>query len=278
MNTIPALGEITERVRRSTVQVEVPGPRASTGSGVVTGRGNVVVTNAHVARGPVARVHLWDGRVVEARVARKDARRDLAELLMEASGLPALPFGDSSALRPGHLVVAVGNPLGFQGAASAGVVRAVGPVSGLGAQPWVQAAVRLAQGSSGGPLADSHGQLVGINTMVLGQGSLGLAIPVQAVRDFLSRPAPPRLGVAVRGVRVAAPDRRYGLLLLEVESGAPAATASLQVGDVLVSAGGRPFSSPDQLPEAIERARGGELRLQFLRGGHVRLREVTVRL
>ena len=279
MNTIPAFGELTERVRRSTVQVEMPGPRPGSGSGVVTGQGNVVVTNAHVARGPVMRVHLWDGRVVEARVARKDARRDLAELLLlEAATVPALPFGDSGALRPGHLVVAVGNPLGFQGAASAGVVRAVGPVSGLGTQPWVQAAVRLAPGNSGGPLADTRGQLVGINTMVLGQGGLGLAIPVQTVRDFLSRPAPPRLGVAVRGVSIAAPDRRFGLLLLEVEPGTAAATASLQAGDVLVAAGGHAFTSPDQLPEAIEHAPGGELRLQFLRGDRARLREVTVRL
>ena len=279
-NGIPGFGALTEHVRRSTVQVETLEPRAGSGSGVIAGEEGIIITNAHVARHAVARVHLWDGRVVEARVVKKHPRRDLAELRIDATmALPALSFGDSDALRPGHLVVAVGNPLGFQGAASAGVVRAVGPVEGLGSQPWVQASVRLAPGNSGGPLADASGQLVGINTMVLGRGGLGLAIPVRAVKEFLARPAPPRLGVAVRGVRVNAPERRVGLMLLEVESGAAAAQASLQVGDILVAAGGCAFTSADQLPEAIEQAApSGELRLQFVRGNQTRLREVTVRL
>ncbi len=278
-NGIPGFGALTAHVRRSTVQVETLGSRAGSGSGVIAGGEGVVITNAHVARETAARVHLWDGRVVEARVMKKHPRRDLAELRIDATAVLALAFGDSNALRPGHLVVAVGNPLGFHGAASAGVVRAVGPVEGLGSQSWVQASVRLAPGNSGGPLADASGQLVGINTMVLGRGGLGLAIPVQAVKDFLARPAPPRLGVSVRGVRVHAPERRVGLMLLEVESGAAAAQASLQVGDILVSAAGCAFTSADQLPEAIEQASSsGELRLQFLRGNQNRLREVTVRL
>ena len=277
---IPGFGALTEHVRRSTVQVEMLGPHAGSGSGVMAGGEGVVITNAHVARQAVARVHLWDGRVVEARLVKKHPRRDLAELRIDTMTLPMLSFGDSKALRPGHLVVAVGNPLGFQGAASAGVVRAIGPVEGLGPQPWVQASVRLAPGNSGGPLADASGQLVGINTMVLGRGGLGLAVPAQAVRDFLARPAPPQLGVSVRGVPLQAPEHRVGLLLLEVESGAAAAQASLQVGDILVAADGRAFTAADQLPEAIDHAStsAGALRLQFVRGIHSRLREVTVRL
>jgi serine protease Do len=272
-------GEIVERVRRSTVQVETPGDRPGTGSGVIAGPDAIVITNAHVVREETARVHLWDGRVVEARVVKKNPRRDLAELRIHVAGLPSLPFGDSDTLKPGHIVVAVGNPLGFQGAASAGVVRAVGPVQGLGSHPWVQASVRLAPGNSGGPLADAHGHLVGINTMVLSRGGLGLAIPSRAVNEFITRPSPPRLGVAVRGVPVSAPRRGLGLLLLQVEAGAPAGQASLQTGDILVAADGRPFTSADQLPDALERAsQGGELRLQFLRGDRQRVREVTVRL
>jgi serine protease Do len=262
-------GEIVERVRRSTVQVETPGDRPGSGSGVIVGPTATVITNAHVARSQTAKVHLWDGRVVDAYVVKKHARRDLAELRIDIPGLPALPMSDSDALRPGHLVVAVGNPLGFQGAASAGVVRAVGPVQGLGSQPWVQASVRLAPGNSGGPLANANGELVGINTMVLSHGGLGLAIPSRAVNEFLRRPSPPRLGVAVRRVR-------RGLLLIEVEAGAAAEQASLRTGDILVAADGRAFTTPDALPEAIER--GGVLRMQFLRGSRDRVREVTVRL
>lgn len=171
---IPGFGALTEHVRRCTVQVEMLGPNPGSGSGVMAGGEGVVITNAHVARHTMARVHLWDGRVVEARLIKKHPRRDLAQLRIDTTTLPMLSFGDSHALRPGHLVVAVGNPLGFQGAASAGVVRAVGPVDGLGSQPWVQASVRLAPGNSGGPLADASGQLVG---MLLGveSGAAGRA-------------------------------------------------------------------------------------------------------
>ncbi len=276
-------GELAERIRRSTVMVETGGDRAASGSGVIVGpRATTIVTNALVARFTGARVHLWDGRVVEARVAKRHPRRDLAELHIDVDGLPALPFADSDKLRPGHIVVAVGNPLGFRGAASSGVVRAVGPVPGLGPQPWIQASVRLAPGNSGGPLADALGHLAGINTMVLGRDDgLALAIPSRAVNDFLIRPAPPRLGVSVRGVRVKAPDRRVGLLLLEVEPGAAADRASLRPGDLLVGAEGRPFTTPGELPGVIENGagtNGGQLRLQFLRGGQPRTREVTVRL
>lgn len=272
-------GEIVERVRRSTVQVETPGDRPGSGSGVIAGPAATVITNAHVARLEHARVHLWDGRVVDAQVVKKNPRRDLAELRIDIGGLPALPFADSDSLRPGHVVVAVGNPLGFQGAASAGVVRAVGPVQGLGSQPWVQASVRLAPGNSGGPLADARGHLVGINTMVLSHGGLGLAIPSRSVNEFLTRPAPPRLGVSVRGVGVNAPKRGMGLMLLEVEAGAAAARASLQAGDILVAADGQTFTSSAQLSDTLERfSAGGELRVQFLRGDRQRVREVTVRL
>lgn len=118
--------------------------------------------------------------------------------------------------------------------------------------------------------------------MLLGRGGLGLAIPVQAVKEFPAHPAPPRLGVSERGVRVHSPERRVGLMLLEVGSGAAAAQASLQVGDILVAAGGCAVTSADQLSEAIEHAShgvcGGELRLQFMLGNRTRLREVTVRL
>jgi serine protease Do len=266
-------GEVAERLRRSTVQVETGG----FGSGVIVSAGGRIVTNGHVLRGkrgPI--VHLWDGRVVEATVAKRHPRRDLAELNIEASHLPAIAFADSGGLRPGQLAIAVGNPLGFQGAASTGVVHAVGPVQGLGAEPWVQASVRLAPGNSGGPLADAEGRLIGINTMVA-NGGLGLAIPANSVRGFLDRPEPPRLGVSVQTVRLA-PDR-LGLLILEVEPGSRAAEASLLTGDILVGAGGRRFDVNGGLAEAMEDAGSGALRIEFLRGDERRrVREVTVRI
>jgi serine protease Do len=270
-------GEVAESLRRSTVQVtEGRGGRGS-GSGVIWNSEGLIVTNAHVARSDRARVELWDGRTFEAEVTARDARRDLASLRVSAHQLPAATPGDSNALRPGELVVAVGNPLGFIGALTTGVVHSVGPVRGLGNQTWVQAAVRLAPGNSGGPLADAQGRVIGLNAMVV-TGGLALAVPGNAVATFVSRGGSGvMLGVTVRPVRLD--DRRaLGLLVLEVSPGGAAADASILIGDVLLGANGRRFRSADELSDAIEAAAGGVLVLQFLRGDRRTGREVAVRL
>src|SRR5438270_11066313 len=113
-------GEIAERLRRSTAQV-FAGDRAI-GSGVVWSADGAILTNAHVARGSAVRVELWDGRRFSAAVTARDARRDLALLRISADGLEPATAGDSAALRPGELVMAIGSPLGFAGALSTGVV------------------------------------------------------------------------------------------------------------------------------------------------------------
>ena len=127
-----------------------------------------MVTNAHVIRGSRVSVQLWDGREFEAAVGSRDPRRDLAQIRIDAANLPAASAADSSEVRPGELAIAIGNPLGFVGALATGVIHAVGPLRGVGRQQWVQADVRLAPGNSGGPLADAHGRVIGINTMVGG--------------------------------------------------------------------------------------------------------------
>src|SRR5262245_61830086 len=109
-------GEVAERLRRSTVQIEIGGHGRGAGSGVIWSPDGLIVTNAHVARGSRARISLWDGSSHEAAVLDRDPRRDLASLRISAAGLPAATPGDSSALRVGELVIAVGNPMGFIGA------------------------------------------------------------------------------------------------------------------------------------------------------------------
>src|ERR1700738_2243786 len=121
---IPAFGEIGESLRRSTVQVR--DGRRSGGSGVIWNSDGMVVTNAHVARSPRMTVELWDGRTYPAELRSRDARRDLASLKLAARQLPAATGGDSGRLRAGELVIAVGNPLGFTGALSTGVVHEIG--------------------------------------------------------------------------------------------------------------------------------------------------------
>ena len=179
-----------------------------------------------------------------------------------AAGLEAASHGNSDALRPGELVIAVGSPLGFAGALSTGVVHSVGELPGMGRQRWIRADVRLAPGNSGGPLADAEGRVIGINTAIV--NGLGVAVPSNAAAAFLRRGPRPELGVVMRPVS-------HGLLLLEVRPEGPAAAASLKPGDVLLG-------SFDALSDALDSGQN-VVRLQFFRGGdYYRVRETYVRL
>jgi serine protease Do len=275
-----AFGEVAERLRRSTVEVRLRGANSG-GSGLIASPDGRIVTNAHVANGAGASVRLWDGRELSAKLLARDARRDLAALQVEATGLPAATFGDSSALRVGELVMAIGNPMGFIGALTTGVIHALGSLSGFGRQSWVLADVRLAPGNSGGPLADASGRVIGINTMIV--SGLGAAVPGNAVTAFLRRGVSGfSLGVTLQPVRLE--DSSFGLLVLEVEPGSVAAAAPLWIGDVLTGAGGRPFRSVDDLHLLLDGAlpdragAGGVIHLQFLRGDRAATREVAIRL
>ncbi|HJT87301.1 MAG TPA: trypsin-like peptidase domain-containing protein, partial [Bryobacteraceae bacterium] len=212
---MPDFGEIAERLRRSTVQVFAAGGRRGGGSGVIWGADGLIITNAHVATSPSLGIELFDGRRFEALLDTRDSRRDLAALRINVTGLPAAAAGDSTALRAGELAIAIGNPLGFAGALSTGVIHSLGALPGMGRQKWIRATVRLAPGNSGGPLANASGQVIGINTAIV--HGLGIAVPAKAVGEFLRRGNLPRLGVVLRPVPVG--SARLGLLLLEVESG-----------------------------------------------------------
>ena len=172
----------------------ISGGRGS-GPAVIWSRDGLVVTNAHVVRGSRVQVQLWDGREFAARVQARDPRRDLAQLRIEATDLPAGSSGDSSQLRPGELAIAIGNPMGFVGALATGVIHAVGPLRGLGRRPGYRPTC-ASRRKFRRPLANAHGHVIGINTMVAGR--LALAIPSNAVRDFLSAgPASTWLGVTL---------------------------------------------------------------------------------
>lgn len=275
---IPGFCEVAEQLRRSTVLVQSGGRGA--GSGVIWSPDGVVVTNAHVVLGSRVKVQLWDGREFDAATASRDTSRDLAQLRVDASGLPAASAADSSKLRSGELAIAIGNPLGFVGALAMGVIHAVGPLGGLGRRTWVQANVRLAPGNSGGPLADAQGRVIGINTMVA--GGLALAIPSNTVRDFLSAgPENAWLGVTIHPAqipRAAGSGRRFGLVVLEVEPGSPADLASLLPGDILLGTEERDFADVDDLASALHGGSSRLLRFEFLRGDYTRVRRVAVQL
>lgn len=264
-------GRVAEALRRSTVQVL--GARGGSGSAVVI-KHQHLITNAHVIGGDGIEVQSWEGKLHPATVVRLDRSRDLALLRAPDLDAPPAPLGDSSRLQPGAPIVAVGNPLGFVGAVSTGVVHSVGSIARFGGREWIQADVRLAPGNSGGPLADWQGYVIGINTMIV-QGGLALAIPSRAVQAFFTRALSGRsLGVVIRPVRLK--NGEFGLMILEITRGGAAEAASLLPGDILVAANGRRFRDTDDLQIEID-APGPLLRVDFHRGGQPNLRHVNVR-
>jgi len=175
----PHLARIADRLQQVTVEVYSPG---GGGAGILWAP-DLVVTNAHVARAPCLRVGLADERQVDAHLIIADRRADLALFRIPHCGAAPAALGDSDALRVGALVVALGHPLGLRRTLTAGVVHALAPAR-PGGRRWIHADVRLAPGNSGGPLADTAGQVVGINTMIA--GGLALAIPINDVRRFVT--------------------------------------------------------------------------------------------
>lgn len=277
--SIAGLGEIAERLRRSTVLVRPFGGKGN-GSGVIWSADGLIVTNAHVARGSRVEVCLWDGQEIQAELTGRDLHCDLASLRIAASNLNAVETVDSSGIRAGELAIAVGNPMGFVGAMTTGVIHGVGPIRGLGHHSWVQSDVRLAPGNSGGPLADVRGRLIGINSMVAGKTSL--AIASNEVSRFLlghKEQGSARLGIIAMPVCLPKTSaRKFGLVLAEVQPGSAAAKASLLPGDILLGTETAAFESVDDLAMALEKPERPLLRLEFLRGDYARVRKVTVQL
>jgi S1-C subfamily serine protease len=256
------------------------------GSGVIIAPDGYVLTNSHVVHEATRlEVSLTDGRTLGAARVGADPATDLAVVRLEASGLPAAALGDSARLRVGQLVIAIGNPFGFQSTVSAGVVSALGRslrgITGRLIDNVIQADVALNPGNSGGPLVDSRGQVVGINTAIIpmAQG-ISFAIPVDTakwvVTELLTHGRVRRghLGVAAQTRPL---DRRLArahdlaitraVEVISVETGSPAADAGLREGDLIVAAGGRPIASVDDLHRALVAAAiGVPMSITLLRG------------
>src|SRR5580692_5405271 len=266
------------------------GQRWGVGSGVVLGE-NRVLTNAHNVRGSQVTVTFADGHTAEGTVAGTDVDGDLAVVEVETGQAPVLPWAtDAPAI--GTPVFALANPggrglrvtFGFV----SGIDRAFRGPRGRRITGSLEHTAPLLPGSSGGPVLDADGQLLGINTNRLGEGFY-LAIPAgEALRgraDALARgetAASPRLGVSLTPTPVARRLRRAvglpdtdGLLIREVVEASPAARAGLASGDLIVAAAGQPTNTPDDLFDALAAARGGTLELKVVRGADERTLQVT---
>jgi serine protease Do len=276
-----AVVTIAERLSPSVANLRVTrrvrGGRVATGggSGVVITPDGFMLTSAHVVAGTDGNVEasFVDGREVATEVVGADPLSDLAVLRSETADLVPAVLGDAEQLRVGQLVVAIGNPNGFAGSVTAGVVSALGrslPVRSRAAgrivENVIQTDAALNPGNSGGALADGRGRVVGINTAVAGVG-LGLAVPINEttrkiigalmrdgrfVRAYLgiaggSRPLPPRLAREL--------GRAACVEVVEVVEGSPAAKAELRPEDLIVDVGGIPVEGVDDL----QRLMAGEL-------------------
>jgi serine protease Do len=267
--------EVARRLSPSVANLRVArGRREGGGSGVVITPDGFVLTSAHVVDGAGRGVASFvDGRELAVEVVGTDPLSDLAVLRIDSNGLTAAELGDAESLQVGQLVVAIGNPNGFAGSVTAGVVSALGrslPTRSGSATRIVENVIQtdaaLNPGNSGGALADGSGRVVGINTAVAGVG-LGLAVPINETtrrivgalmtegrvrRAYIGiaggpRPLPPRLSAAL--------GRRTGIEVVEVVQGSPADRAGLRAEDLIVEVDGQAVAGVDDL----QRLMAGEL-------------------
>src|SRR6516225_4464493 len=267
------------------------GHRWGAGSGIVLGDGQVL-TNAHNIRANEVMVSFADGRTAEGRLAGRDIDADLAVVEVDTAGAAPLPWASEPAPRIGTPVFALANPGGRGLRVTFGLVSGIDRVfrgpRGRRITGSLEHTAPLLPGSSGGPVLDADGRLLGINTNRLGEGFY-LAIPadeaLRAQADALGRgesTAPPQLGIAVAPRHVARRLRRAvglpeteGLLIREVMEDSPAARAGLSPGDLIVAAAGQPVGGVDDLFDALQGAQGGTLELRVVRGADERAVQVV---
>ena len=279
---------VAERVSPAVVRIQVETGRGGSGSGsgfVFTPDG-FIITNSHVVHGATRiKVLMPDAGEFQAQLIGKDPDTDLAVLRIDAPTLHAVKLGDSRKIRVGQLVVAIGNPYGFQHTVTAGVVSALGrslrAQSGRLIDDVIQTDAALNPGNSGGPLVNAAGEVIGVNTAtILPAQGLCFAISVNTAQFIAGKLI--RTGVVHRsyiGVQAqTAPLNRMiarhydlqhqtGALILAPEPGSPAAKAGLQEGDVIVALEGEPVEGVDVLHRLLSEERiGVSTRLTVLRG------------
>ena len=272
---------------------------SATGTGVIASQDGYIVTNYHVIEGGESyTVQLTDDRVLSAGLVGSDPTSDLAVLHIDADGLTSAEFGDSDVLRVGDSVVAIGDPLGveYRGTMTNGIVSAINRNVNVNGRPMnlIQTNAALNSGNSGGPLINSMGQVIGINTMKIGAFAdssgvegLGFAIPSATVQEIVNQlltqgyvSGRPWLGI--EGESFSTFYQRFyriprGVYITSVQSGSPAGTAGLQSGDIIVSVDGTAVSDMEDLDSLLyAHIPGDTMTLTIYRSG--RQGDVTVTL
>ncbi len=262
----------------------------SAGSGVIVdaARG-YVLTNGHVVANPAEiQVTLKDRRTFPARLVGSDPATDVALLQIDAPGLTGVPFGDSDRLEVGDVVIAIGNPFGLGQTVTSGIVSALGR-SGLGLEGYedfIQTDASINPGNSGGALVNSKGELVGINTAIIGPTGgnvgIGFAVPANMTRAVMAQLIEHgevrrgRLGITIEDLTPARAGDMHlelpgGAVITHVEPGSPAARAGIAPGDVVVRANGQPVQDAGDLRNVVGLLPvGADLQLVLYRDGRER--------
>ncbi|HEY6250068.1 MAG TPA: Do family serine endopeptidase [Candidatus Angelobacter sp.] len=268
------------------------------GSGIIIAPNGYIVTNNHVIKDATdIRVTLNDRRVLPAKLVGADPLTDLAVIKIDASGLPSLPWGDSTALRPGQTVLAFGNPYNFRFTVTRGIVSAVNRVNPYSDDPhkpgqFIQTDAAINPGNSGGPLVDARGEVVGINTFLISpSGSfsgMGFAIPSQIAKgtvETLIKDGKVRHAYMGVGITDVTPDNaRFfhlqdtnGAVITEVQPDSPGGRAGLKVGDVITEVNGQKVNDAGSLQVVIgQQHPGSKVNVQILRDGKQMSLPVTV--
>lgn len=259
------------------------------GSGIIISPDGYIVTNNHVVKNATdIRVTMNDRRVLAAKLVGADPLTDLAVIKVNASNLASLPWGDSTALRPGQTVLAFGNPFGFRFTVTRGIVSGLNRANPYSDDPhkpgqFIQTDAAINPGNSGGPLIDARGEVVGINTFLISDtgafAGMGFAIPTQVAKptvDELIRSGKVEHAYIGVGITDVTPDNakffhlsdNTGAVITQVESDSPGARAGLKTGDVITEVNGQKVSDAGQLQVLISEKRPGtKVNLQLIRDG-----------
>jgi len=284
---------VARQVTPTVVSIVVP--QYGSGSGAVIRRDGMILTNAHVVgTARSVQVGLADGRKVTGTVLGRDVGLDVAVVRIPVNDAPVAPLGNSDQLQVGQLAIAVGNPLGLERTVTTGVISAVNrPGRTLGGETFIQTDAAISPGNSGGPLVDSRGNVIGINSAeLLGQGvsGLGFAIPINLAMAMAGqvlatgRYVRPFLGIAFSDVDADLASQfrlpvRQGVLITDVQRGSPAATGGLREQDIITRVNDMPVAMGGDLRRVLRGMKPGDTaRLTVVRPPNGSRATITVRL
>jgi len=266
-----------------------------TGSGFIINGEGLILTNSHVVNGAdTVSVRLKDGREFQGKVLGQDPVTDVAVVKIQANNLPVVTIGNSDQLRPGEWAIAIGNPLGLDNTVTAGIISATGRTSAEVRVPdkrvsFIQTDAAINPGNSGGPLLNQRGEVIGMNTAIIGGGAqgLGFAIPINTAQKIsqqliaTGKVNHPYLGIRMttltpelkkqinsdREANLTVQDDR-GILIFSVMKNSPATRAGLRAGDVIKKINGQAVETAEQVQNAVEAsAVGGSLQVEVNRNG-----------